>query len=352
MIHNFKRHIISVDAPMREALSALNKLSGDAMTLIAVADGCRPVGTVTDGDLRRALIRGVSLDAPVADAMNRNFHMARVGEAGVKDMKALRDKRIRLLPVVDGDGRLADLIDLHRTVAVLPLSALIMAGGKGERLRPMTLTTPKPLLSIEGKAIIDYNIENMARVGIGEAFVSTAYLAEQLDEHFASPVAGINVKTVRETTPRGTVGALADVLPAMTQPHILVMNSDLLTDIALEEMYLKHISEHADITVAAISYTVSVPYAILSTEGSCIKALEEKPTYSLYANGGIYMISRRAAALVPSSGRYDATDLISDALASGMKVVYFPVNGTWIDVGTPADFRHAQDIMKYHSTRN
>lgn len=347
-MNTFQRHTISSAATVREAVEGLNRLSGDAMTLIVIDNDRRPVGTVTDGDVRRALLRGATLGAAISDVMNRQFRSVRRDSVDVGYIRGVRSAGIRLLPVIDDAGRLVEIVDLEKVRSLLPLSALIMAGGKGERLRPMTLKVPKPLLQIEGKAIIDYNIEALARVGVNEIMVSTAYLAEQLDEHFATPVAGVEVRTLREEKPRGTIGALADALHMLANDTILVMNSDLLTDIDLDEMYMRHVEEKADITVAAIPYTVSVPYAIMSTEGSRVTALQEKPTYSLYANGGIYMISREMAATVPSDRRYDATDLIDDAIGAGRKVVYFPINGTWIDVGTPADFRHAADIMKYH----
>lgn len=347
-MNTFQRHTISSAATVREAVEGLNRLSGDAMTLIVIDNDRRPVGTVTDGDVRRALLRGATLGAAISDVMNRQFRSVRRDSVDVGYIRGVRSAGIRLLPVIDDAGRLVEIVDLEKVRSLLPLSALIMAGGKGERLRPMTLKVPKPLLQIEGKAIIDYNIEALARVGVNEIMVSTAYLAEQLDEHFATPVAGVEVRTLREEKPRGTIGALADALHMLANDTILVMNSDLLTDIDLDEMYMRHVEEKADITVAAIPYTVSVPYAIMSTEGSHVTALQEKPTYSLYANGGIYMISREMAATVPSDRRYDATDLIDDAIGAGRKVVYFPINGTWIDVGTPADFRHAADIMKYH----
>lgn len=347
----FQRHIINIDATVRDAVAGLNLLSGDAMTLIVVDNDGTPAGTVTDGDVRRALLQGISLADSVDKVMNRNFKSVSRDNVDVAFIKEMRQGGIRLLPVIDNGGHLVDIIDLKKVSSLLPLSALIMAGGKGERLRPMTLTVPKPLLEIEGKAIIDYNVEALAHVGVDEIVVSTAYLAAKLEEHFAQPVAGVNVRTLREDTPRGTIGALADALPMLRHDTILVMNSDLLTDVAFDDMYLRHVGEGADITVAAIPYTVSVPYAIMSTQGSRVTSLEEKPTYSLYANGGIYMISKELAATVPSEGRYDATDLIDDAIAAGKKVVYFPINGTWIDVGTPADFRHAADIMKYHGRK-
>ena len=347
-MQKIERHIIKSTAEIKSAVEGLNLLSGDAMTLVVVDSENRPVGTITDGDIRRAILRGVDFSDKVDKVMNVKFRSVCRNKVDVGYIKEVRNQGIRLLPVVDETGRLVEILDLKKVKSLLPISALIMAGGKGERLRPMTLTTPKPLLTIEGKAIIDYNIEALASVGVDNVVVSTAYLAEQLDAHFAQPVAGIQVETIREEQPRGTIGALADAMPMLKNDTLLVMNSDLLTDISLEEMYMHHQLQGADITVAAIPYTVSVPYAILSTEGSCITSLEEKPTYSLYANGGIYMTKKEVAQMVPSDRRYDATDFIEEALTKGLKVVYFPINGTWIDVGTPSDFRHADEIMKYH----
>lgn len=354
--NRFKRYLISSNATVRDAIEALNRLSGDAMTLIVIDENLHLVGTVTDGDVRRGLLRGVTLDDVVEKVMNRDFHYVVRSNIDVAKIKEIRAKGIRLLPMIEMDiegleWTLVDILDLEKEISLLPVSALIMAGGKGERLRPMTLTTPKPLLEIEGKAIIDYNIEALARVGINNVVVSTAYLSELIEKHFSKAEYGFAVWTLREETPRGTIGALADALSHLRNDTILVMNSDLITDISLEEMYLRHCQEDADITIAAIPYTVSVPYAILSTSGSRVEAIEEKPVYSYYANGGIYMMKRSVAEMVPRWGRYDATDLIEDAISAGKKVVYYPFNGTWIDVGTPADFRHAADIMKFHGSK-
>lgn len=341
-------HIIPSTYTLLEAIRKLDLLSGSSMTLIITDEANRPIGTLTDGDVRRALIANVSLSDSVTKAMHCDFKSLSEKDLSVPNLRQLRKKGIFLLPVTDINGRLVRTIDLRYTKALLPVSALIMAGGKGERLRPMTLSTPKPLLQIEGKAIIDYAVESLASVGIDDITVSTSYLSEQLDAHFAEPVANVAVKTERETEPRGTIGALALLLPKIKHNHVLVMNSDLITDIAFDEMYERHIANGNDITVAALPYTVSVPYAILSTDGETVTSLEEKPTYSLYANAGIYLISRRAATLVPATGRYDATDLIADAISNNLTVGYYPINGTWIDVGTPADFRHACDILKYN----
>ncbi len=329
------------------ALRRLNDLSGEVMTLVVTDAEGRLRGTVTDGDIRRALIRGTRLEAPVSAVMNTDFAALERPE-DVRAIRKARSRGIRLLPVVDENGRVERLLDLTRQDTVLPLSAILMAGGKGERLRPLTLTTPKPLLEIDGHPIIDYNIRNLARAGIRDVTVTTRYLAEQIERHFAVPVCGIEVRCVREDRPLGTIGsaALAERLGGFSDT--LVMNSDLLTNVSLEEMYLRHAEERADVTIAAIPYAVSVPYAILSTDGARVTALSEKPTYSHLANAGIYIFSNRLLDTLPTDSRTDATDLIEHAIADGLKVVHFPLNGTWIDIGSPADFRHAEELMRHH----
>lgn len=342
------RHIINEKLQVITALERLNALSGGVMTLFAVNDDGVMTGTLTDGDVRRGLLSGLSLSSPLKDAMRRDFRAIRDGRVDVAVMKAAREAGIKLLPALDANGCVTRIYDLTLTHSLLPISAILMAGGKGERLRPLTLDTPKPLLEVGGKAIIDYNIEALARVGVSDVTVTARYLAEKIIDHFSSPVSGIKVKCVVEERPLGTIGAASLVKRDNPDGTTLVMNSDLLTSISLEDMYLRHTSEGAAVTVAAIPYSVSVPYAILATDGSNITGIEEKPSYSYYANAGIYMISNRLLDALPSDKATDATDLVEDAIARGEKVVYFPINGTWIDIGSPTDFRQAQDLARYH----
>lgn len=342
---NDHRYIIHAGATVREALVQLNTLPGATMVLFVTDGGGRLLGTVTDGDIRRALIRGTSLDSPVTEAAHTDFRYIRLGSRDVAAMKRCRESGITLLPVLDGDGRPVDIIDLTRRHTMLPLRAVIMAGGRGERLRPATLTTPKPLLRIEGKAIIDYNIEALAACGIDDITVTTRYLAEQLDEHFSRPVAGIQVKTVRETEPLGTIGSVTLTDVARDEGDTLVMNSDLLTNISFEDLYLHHISHDADITIATFPYHVSVPFAVMALDGENVKGLTEKPTYTYQANAGIYLFSNELLRQINSGEHIDAPDLIERAIADGRRVTCFPITGTWIDIGSPEDFRQAQQMM-------
>lgn len=343
-----KRHLIHSDSTLLEALRRLNELSGSTMTLFVVDPEGRVVGTLTDGDVRRALLAGSGLDSPASAAARRDFRRLEAGRPDVRAMRECRLCGIRLLPVLRADGTLERIIDLNRTSTILPLSALLMAGGKGERLRPLTLTTPKPLLEIEGKAIIDYNIEALAACGVTDITVSVRYMADAMEAHFAVPVAGVEVRTVREDTPLGTIGA-ASLLQLSAGGDTLVMNSDLLTTVSFEDMFLCHDSERADITIAAIPYTVSVPYAILSADSNRrVAGIDEKPTYSYYANAGIYIFRNEVLAGVEPGMRTDATDFIERSIAEGRRVVYYPISGTWIDVGTPTDFRQASELMRHH----
>ena len=346
-----QKHIIEHTRPLHEALGALNALSGTGTMTLFVTGGRRLLGSLTDGDVRRALLAGIGLDAPVRDAMHtpaRAVPAPAASPDNVLHYKMLRQKGITIVPVVDNDGNIVDMVDLRATRTRLPLSAILMAGGKGERLRPMTLTTPKPLLKIEGKAIIDYNIEALAECGVSDITVTTRYLAEQIHEHFRLPVAGVQVKCVTEDKPLGTIGSAA-LVRVEGDGNTLVMNSDLLTTVSFEEMYLRHIREDADITVAVSPYQVSVPFAIITTDGPQITGIEEKPAYSYFANAGIYIFANRLLRSLPTDRRTDATDLIADTIAAGGKVVYSPVNGTWLDVGSPADFEQASQLMRHYN---
>ena len=224
-----------------------------------------------------------------------------------------------------------------------------MAGGRGERLRPLTLTTPKPLLRIGGKCIIDYNVEELAKNGISNIAVTTNYLAEQIEEHFATPVGGVSVRCVKEPRKLGTIGA-ARLVGGLTHDNVLIMNSDLFTTINYEELYVRHIEEGADMTIAATPYMVSVPFAVFRSEGTRILGLEEKPTFNYYANAGIYIVRRELLeTMIPPDSVFDATDLIEALVDNGKKVVHYTITGTWIDIGSPDDFRHAQDLAAHQN---
>lgn len=344
---NWEKYIIDENGTILDALRKLNELSGIATTIFAVNSDRKVTGSITDGDLRRSLITGSNLDSPLYTVMHREFKYLSGDSVSVAGVRELRRNSITLVPHLNSDGTVREIYDFTKFYSILPVDAVLMAGGKGERLRPMTLELPKPLLKIAGKCIIDYNIEALARNGIKNISVTTNYLSEKLEEHFAPEVAGVKVNCVKEPYRLGTIGSLK-LVKSLKQDNVLVMNSDLLTSINYEELYMSHIESEAALTVATIPYMVSVPYAILKTEGDRITGLEEKPTFNYYANAGIYMIRREMVELIPDNEYFDATDLIEKIIAEEKKINQFPISGTWIDIGSPDDFRQAQELMKQH----
>lgn len=340
--------IIDGRSSVLEALRRLNKLSGGAMTLFVCDGDGRLSGSLTDGDIRRSLIGGHQLTDDVSTIMHSPCVAFHGDEVQVSDVKRLREKRITLVPHVDADGRIVNIYDFSHLHSLLPIDAVLMAGGKGERLRPLTLDTPKPLLKIGDKCIIDYNIEALARNGIRNISVTTNYLAEKLEAHFAEPVAGVKVNCVKEPYRMGTIGSLA-LVKEFHNDTILLMNSDLLTSICFEDFYLAHIEENTDMTVASVPYMVSVPYGIFVLDGNRILDVEEKPTYNYFANAGIYLIKRSWLDIIPRGEYFDATHFMDAMIRKGGKVTHFPIEGTWIDIGSPNDYKHAQDLMKHRN---
>ena len=347
-IDALRRHIISEQAPLPDALKALNALSGDTMTLFVVDKEGKLTGSLTDGDVRRALISGIGLSAEVGTVCNRDCITVdiadpnptlRVAEAGKKG--------VALLPLTN-DGYIYSMIDLRKKGGYLPVDAVLMAGGAGERLRPLTQNLPKPLLPVGGKPIIDYNIGKLIKNGIRRIYITVNYLADKIIEHVDKEWKaedGEKVICVKEPFKTGTIGSLKLIEEPLSK-HFIVMNSDLLTDIDFEAMYLNHLESKSTLTIAVIPYIVSVPFAIIDHEGERVKGLTEKPTYNYYANAGIYIMSREVLNYIPEGTYMDATDLIDTLLKDGKKISQFVIDGRWIDIGSPDDYRHACEIME------
>lgn len=344
MDSRFGQSVIASTATIKEALERINSLRGVPLTLFVTGEGDVLAGTLTDGDIRRGLLRGAALSEAVTAVMHREFrYLSREGDIAAS-FKRARTSGIDVLPVLDGEGRILEIVDLGRTRALLPLDAVLMAGGRGERLRPLTESVPKPLLPVGGKPIIDYNVDALQRCGITNIHVTVNYLHEQIERHFAGRGDRIPVRCTLEPAPLGTFGSIG-LVEGLSHDNVLVMNSDLLTTINFEKLYEHHIASGAALTMAVTTYTVSVPYAILRTEGDRVKSFQEKPTYNFFANAGIYIVRREMLSTVNGRERVDATDFIDSLLERGEKVAYFPIDGTWIDIGSPDDYAMACSKM-------
>lgn len=342
-----KKYIIPQNQTLLEALKQINALWTGPLVLFVVDDEGRMVGTLTDGDARRALTSGASVQDKIGVIMNTKFKFIREGEGEiVAELHKQREMKMKLVPILNKDNTISEIINLEEYITKLPIDAVLMAGGKGERLRPLTEKTPKPLLPVGDKAIIDHNIDHLISYGVKHLNVTVNYLGEQLEEHFSEPRNGVQVQTVREPKFLGTIGSIRFV-KEFYNDTVLVMNSDLFTNINYEDFYL-HFKEHdAEMSVAAVPYTVSVPYGIFDLEGREIQGLIEKPTYNYYANAGIYLIKRTALDEIPEDSFFNATDLIETLIAEKKKVIRFPLNGTWIDIGNPQEYQKANELVKH-----
>lgn len=341
-------HSISDSAPSRQALAQLDAVTGPK-TLFVLNDAGALVGTLSDGDVRRGLLRGASLDEPVAQLMNHGFRALRQGAYTVEDIRALRAQQIYLVPVLDGAGCLRRVADLRTDRSILPLDAVIMAGGRGERLRPLTDAVPKPLLPVGGKPIIEHNVDRLISFGVRNMSITVKYLGEQLEAFFGDGTAkGARIAYTREDAPLGTMGALA-LVDNFEHDTVLVMNSDLLTDIDFEDFFASFQASGAEMAVASVPYSVPVPYAVLEVDDERILSFKEKPTYTYYSNGGIYLLKRSLIDRIPKGSHYNATDLMEGLIADGLKVSHYPLLGYWLDVGRHEDYRKAQDDIKHLS---
>lgn len=343
-----KNHLINQNVSLIEALAQINAVAPEPLVLFVMDDERRMVGTLTDGDSRRALIAGASVNDKVEKIMHRDFNYMKVEDIDdVKEIKCQRVLKMRLVPVLDAGNHIVEIINLEKYNSRLPIDAVLMAGGKGERLRPLTLETPKPLLKVGDKCIIDYNIDRLINFGVKHISVTVNYLKEQIEEHFIKPRGEVQVNTVREPKFLGTIGSIIFV-EDFYNDTILVMNSDLFTNINYEDFYL-HFKEHdADMSVAAVPYSVQVPYGIFKIEDRRnITGLVEKPTYDYYANAGIYLIKKTALELIPEDTFFNATDLIEALITAGRKVIRFPLNATWIDIGNPQEYKRANELVKH-----
>lgn len=342
-----KNHLISKDITLLEALSAICALAPEPLVLFVLDEQERMVGTLTDGDSRRALIKGASVNDKVETIMHRDFNYMKVEYLdNVLEIKRQRGLKMKLIPVLDADCHIIEIIDLEEHKTRLPIDAVLMAGGKGERLRPLTEKIPKPLLKVGNKCIIDHNIDRLIDYGVKHISVTVNYLKEQLEEHFAEPRGEVQVQTVREPKFLGTIGSIRFV-KEFYNDTVLVMNSDLFTNINYEDFYL-HFKEHdADMSVAAVPYDVDIPLGILNLDGRNITGLSEKPHFGYYANAGIYLIKKSALDLIPEDTMFHSTDLVEALISEGRKVIRFPISGTWIDIGTPQEYKRANELVKY-----
>lgn len=346
-MNDFQRYILPETATIKDALIALDKNSDDVLTLFIIDQNGKMLGTLTDGDVRRGLIQGRQLNDSVKVIIHTSFRFISEKKRDVSLIKEYKESGIELLPYLSSEGKLEKVYALNKISSILPIDAVIMAGGKGERLRPLTLTTPKPLLKVGDKCIIDYIVDALISYGIEKISVTVNYLGEQLVDHYNEKRNDIQINCVREPNFLGTMGSVKFV-DSFVNDTVLVMNSDLFTNIDYEDFYLHFLENNADMSVAAVPYSVNIPYGIFELTGREIYGIKEKPTYNYYANAGIYLIKKKLLDLIPDNVFYNATDFMDTLIAKHHKVIRYPLTGYWIDIGKTEDYQKAQELIKHY----
>lgn len=342
---NHSKHTIQSGAPLKEALRKLNEVPKN-LSLFVVNTDKQLIGTLTDGDIRRGLLAGLPVEATVDEFMFRTFH-ALHGTPDPREIHRLRELGIKLLPVLDDNKRITKILDLKQIKTFLPVDAVVMAGGRGERLRPLTDKVPKPMLPLGNKPIIEHNIDRLKEYGISNIHISINYLGQQLIDHFGDGSSrDLNIQYVEEKSPLGTIGSVS-LIEHFENPYILVMNSDLFTDADFEDMWLTMDEQNADMCVASIPYTVNIPFAIMERGNGAITGLKEKPTHTHYANAGIYLFRKETLKLIPRNTKFNATDLIETVIRENGKVIDAPLTGYWIDIGRHEEYEKAKNIIQH-----
>jgi NDP-sugar pyrophosphorylase family protein len=252
-----------------------------------------------------------------------------------------------LLPKLNESGQIEKVYDLSRLNSILPLHAVIMAGGRGQRLLPLTEKIPKSMLPLGNKPIIEHNIDQLISYGIETITISVNYLSDQIMSFFGNGSSkGICIEYLEEEKPMGTIGCLAQ-MKNIRNDSVLLLNSDIFTNIDFEEFYLDFENTDADMAVASIPYTVDIPYAIMELNENTITSFKEKPKQTYYANAGIYVIKSEKLALIPKNSFYNATDLMDSIIMNKGKLIHSPITGYWIDIGKHDDYNKAKEIVKH-----
>ena len=342
-----KNLIINQNKSILDAFKKLNKINNILDLILFVVDSKnRVIGSLTDGDLRRYIVKNHDFTVKIKNVYNKNFSFI-YDNSHFLDFENFKNNEIKILPILNKDHQLINIIELDKFHSILPLECVIMAGGRGKRLSPLTDKTPKPMLKINDKPILEYNIDRLISFGIKKIHISVNYLAEKIENYFGDGSSkNIKINYIKEEKFLGTAGSLSLIDKINTQNFIL-MNADIFTNINFNHMYKNHLKNSAIMSVASTDFTIDIPYAILEEKKKRIFKLTEKPTYKYYSNAGIYILNKKLIKKIPKNIFFDITDLISKLLKEKKNIYHFPILGYWTDIGNPNDLKKVQDDIKY-----
>jgi len=340
-VKDWHEAVVSPEASIRDAIA---RIDASALQIaLVVGDNGRLLGVMTDGDVRRAILAGVPIDAPVTKAMNTRFTSVGANDDRGTILSLMKRKEIGQVPVVDTAGRLVGLetlVELLHSPA-RPNIAVIMAGGLGTRLGPLTRECPKPMLRVGGRPILETILLNLAEYGISRAYLAVNYRAEMIEEYFGDGSGiGMQISYLRERERLGTAGALG-LLPARPGETFIVMNGDVLTKVNVNHLLEFHKRVGATATMCVREHDSQVPFGVVALDGDRVVAIQEKPIRRDFVNAGLYAIEPTALDFVPSAGHFDMPSLFNALIDAGHATAAFPVREYWLDIGHHADYERA-----------
>jgi dTDP-glucose pyrophosphorylase len=349
LIADKRQRLFQAELPPKSVVSdALKHMNQTGFrAVLVVDDNGQLAGIVTDFDIRTALLDGMTLDTPLALMMNTRPVLGIDGMPAHVYRDQMMAHGIECLPVVDRDRHIKDFVFLKDFVDIDPVidsAMVIMAGGAGKRLWPLTKDTPKPLLPVADKPLLEHILQHARSQGFQEVCVSTHYKSEQIEAFLqTSTPEGMETTVLREESPLGTAGCLKTFYQAHTGKPIFIMNGDILTTLDFRAMLDWHITHGNILTVACRQYVHQIPYGVLQNEGQRLISIQEKPTYCCHMNAGIYLVEPAALESIPDNIHFDMPDLIEVLLSAGHPVGTFPISEPWIDIGHHADYERVNE---------
>lgn len=343
---DWKAALIGPETSLREALAAINRI-GSQMVIVVDRDG-RLLGTLSDGDTRRALLRGLNLAAPVEQAMHRRPTTAGIRDDRHAKLVLMRRTGLHQLPIIDDDGLVAGLETIADFFSLQKRDewVVIMAGGLGSRLKELTRDTPKPMLTVGSRPILETIVQGFSDQGFRRFYFAVNYKAEKIEDHFGDGAhMGIEINYLREKERLGTAGALS-LLPGLPNEPIVVTNADLLTNENYVRMVEQHIAMGADATMGVRDYEMQVPFGVISERDGVIHSITEKPIQRFSVSAGMYVLSPATVELVPKGTYFDMPSLFNLVFNSGRKACSYRVDGYWLDIGHLPDYERANYDFK------
>ena len=353
MLDKISDFCIRPENTIRETLECINK-NGTGIALVVNEIG-QLINTVTDGDVRRAILADIALNTTISELLEQksNTIMHKPISASIDTppselLRIMQEHVLRQIPILDDNNIVVDLVTIDELLPgqKLPITAVIMAGGYGTRLRPLTEDLPKPMLPIGGKPLIELIVEHLREMGIHQVLISIHYLSEQIEKYLGDGKKfDVTIEYLLENEPLGTAGALGLIKKEIGTP-ILVINGDVLTKLNYRDMLSHHNNTQADLTVGVRQYNFNIPYGVVEVETSKVTGIREKPSYRFLVNAGVYLLNPAVIKLVPKSTFFNMTDLINQLLANGKKVVSFLITEYWLDIGQHDDYLQAQEDVE------